>query len=253
MMPIINPMIGSILIRHFEWNSVFLFMALYAAIMLLLIIYYLQETLISKNIKALNPVMVVRNFKEISINKVFLTYTAIGSISVTSLYGFLATASDLLIKQLNQDPTSFAWQFGIVMIGSLTGSYISSRLSLKLGINRDIKLGISITVISSISFLVLSLIGIFNVAAIIIPYTIQRLGEAMISAQSMAGSISPFPQTAGAASSLLGFLRQMTGACMAILVGYFADGTTLPLSIALVFGGVIPGLIFFRFYRQINL
>ena len=176
----------------------------------------------------------------------------IGAVTMSSLYGFLAISSDLLITQLNQDPATFAWQFAIVGLGSLTGYIISARLSIKLGINRVIILGLFITAISSVTFFLLSINGIFTAMAIIVPFTIQRTGEAMISAQSIAGAITPFPKHAGAASSLLGFFRQLTGAGVAIAVGYFADGSTLPMAIAFLFGGLAPAIIYIYFRRAIS-
>ena len=251
-MPIVNPFIGSILVRYFDWSSVFICMAIFAGVIVVLTVLYFKETLIQKNLNALNPIQMLGNFKTIGTNRTFLIYMLIGSISVSSLYGFLANVADLLITQYKQSPTVFAGQFAIVMLGSLIGSYISGRLSIKLGINRVIKIGILITASASTAFLILTLSGIFTVAAVILPYTIQRVGEAMISAQTMAGSISPFPQNAGAASSALGFCRQMTGAMMAILVGYFADGTPIPMAIAMIFGGIVPAGIYFLFKPHIN-
>jgi DHA1 family bicyclomycin/chloramphenicol resistance-like MFS transporter len=250
--PIINPFIGSTLILYFPWNSVFLFMAIFAGAIVLLSIFFFRETSKYKDPKALNPRELYQNFSQISVNRIFLAYTLIGSVTMSSLYGFLATSSDLLITQLDQSPATFAWQFAIVGFGSLTGSFISARLSVKFGINRVIKLGLFITATSSLSFLLLSLNGVFTVMAIIVPYTIQRMGESMISAQSMAGAITPFPKHAGAASSLLGFFRQLTGASVAILAGYYSDGTTLPMAITCIFAGLGPTIIYFYFKRVIN-
>ena len=66
--------------------------------------------------------------------------------------------------------------------------------------------------------------------AIIASFTIHRIGEAMVSAQSMAGPITPFSESAGNTSSLLGFFRQLTGATVAIMMGYPADATSMPLA-----------------------
>ena len=250
--PILNPFIGSALVHYFHWSSVFLFMAIFAGTMVLLTIFFFKETSKHKDPNALDPQQLFQNFSQISINRTFIAYMLIGAVTMSSLYGFLATSSDLLITQLNQAPATFAWQFSIVGLGSLTGSFISARLSIKLGINRVIKLGLFITAMSSVSFFLLSINGIFTAMAIIAPFTIQRIGEAMISAQSIAGAITPFPKHAGAASSLLGFFRQLTGASVAILVGYYADGSTLPMAIAFLFGGLTPAVIYIYFRREIS-
>jgi DHA1 family bicyclomycin/chloramphenicol resistance-like MFS transporter len=251
-MPILNPFIGSTLLHYFSWGSVFIFMAIFAAIITIITILFFKETSKYKDTNALNPRQLLQNFSNTFKNPAFIFYMLIGSISMSSLYAFLATSADLLITQLNQAPSTFAWQFAIVGCGSLAGSFISSRLSMRLGIHRVIRIGIFITSISSIIFFLLSVNGIFSAVAIIIPFTIQRIGEAMISAQSMAGAISPFPKNAGVASSLLGFIRQLTGATVAILAGYFANGTTMPMACAFIFAGITPAIIFILFRRNIS-
>jgi DHA1 family bicyclomycin/chloramphenicol resistance-like MFS transporter len=55
MMPILNPFIGSALIHYFNWNSVFIFMAVFAGIMVLLTIFFFKETTKHKNPFALDP------------------------------------------------------------------------------------------------------------------------------------------------------------------------------------------------------
>ena len=130
----------------------------------------------------MDPDQFFQNFSQILNNRTFIAYTLIGSVTMSSLYGFIATSSDLLISQLNQHPSTFAWQFVIVGVGSLTGFFISGRLSLKFGINLVIKIGIFIITVSSFTFFILSLNGVFTAMAIIVPFAIQRIGEAMISA-----------------------------------------------------------------------
>jgi len=68
----------------------------------------------------------------------------------------------------------------------------------------------------------------------------------------MAGAITPFPERAGSASSLLGFFRQMTGATVAILVGYFSDGTSVPMAVAFLFVGITPVSIYIYFRKEIS-
>jgi MFS transporter, DHA1 family, multidrug resistance protein len=252
MMPILNPFIGSALIYYFHWSSIFVYMAGFAAIMTVLTIFFFKETLAQKNLHALRPRQLFANFTQISMDRTFVAYTICASFSASSLYGFLAASSDLLITQLKQSPTTFAWQFAVVMCGSMAGSFISGRLSVRLGTKRMLGIGVTITALASSLFLALSLNGVFTAFALIAPFVVQRMGEAMISAQSMAGAMTPFPDRAGAASSLLGFWRQIAGATAAILVSYYADGTSLPMAIAFFAAGIVPAIIFFLYIRKIS-
>ena len=68
----------------------------------------------------------------------------------------------------------------------------------------------------------------------------------------MAGAITPFPEQAGSASSLFGFFRQITGANVAVLVGYFADSTSLPMARSFLFAGITPVGIYIYSRKEIS-
>ena len=52
----------------------------------------------------------------------------------------------------------------------------------------------------------------------------------MVNANATAGAMEYFPHLAGTASAMLGFVRFGTGAVVGALVGYFHDGTALPMA-----------------------
>ena len=86
--------------------------------------------------------------------------------------------------------------------------------------------------------------------AIIIPFTTFKMSDAMIGPQATAAAMGPFPEMAGAASSLIGFIRQITGASMAIIVGLIDDGTSFPMGVGILIAGVGPLAIYYHFIRQ---
>jgi MFS transporter, DHA1 family, multidrug resistance protein len=63
------------------------------------------------------------------------------------------------------------------------------------------------------------------------------LGLAM--PQAMAGALMPFPDRAGAASSLLGFLQQTAGSLLGILVGLTLGASALPLALIIAVMGAL--------------
>jgi DHA1 family bicyclomycin/chloramphenicol resistance-like MFS transporter len=53
----------------------------------------------------------------------------------------------------------------------------------------------------------------------------------------MAGGMSPFPDRAGAASSLIGFVQQTSAAIAGAVVGHTLGGTAWPLAVAVAMLG----------------
>ena len=62
-------------------------------------------------------------------------------------------------------------------------------------------------------------------------------GMGMVLPQSFAGAMTPFPERAGAASALLGFIQQSASAICGAIVGVLLGSTAWPLVIAVAVMG----------------
>ena len=65
------------------------------------------------------------------------------------------------------------------------------------------------------------------------------VGFALLIPAATAGAMSPFPQMAGRASSLIGLAQYGAGAAASMVMGLAADGTDLPLSAGLAVCGLL--------------
>ena len=63
------------------------------------------------------------------------------------------------------------------------------------------------------------------------------IGMGMTLAQAQAGALLPFPDRAGAASSLLGFATQTLSAAVGAILGHTLGSTAWPLAIAMMLVG----------------
>jgi DHA1 family bicyclomycin/chloramphenicol resistance-like MFS transporter len=63
------------------------------------------------------------------------------------------------------------------------------------------------------------------------------VGMGMTLAQAQAGALLPFPDRAGAASSLLGFTTQTSSAVVGAILGHALGTTAWPLAIAMLLAG----------------
>jgi DHA1 family bicyclomycin/chloramphenicol resistance-like MFS transporter len=62
-------------------------------------------------------------------------------------------------------------------------------------------------------------------------------GMALITPNATASALTPFPRTAGAASSLIGALQFAAGAAVSALLGALFDGTARPMASVAALGG----------------
>jgi DHA1 family bicyclomycin/chloramphenicol resistance-like MFS transporter len=65
---------------------------------------------------------------------------------------------------------------------------------------------------------------------LVIPVAIYVAGMGMVLPQGIAGALTPFPERAGAASALFGFIQQSCAAFVGALVGWLLGHTAWPLA-----------------------
>jgi DHA1 family bicyclomycin/chloramphenicol resistance-like MFS transporter len=73
---------------------------------------------------------------------------------------------------------------------------------------------------------------------LIVPMAIYLAGLGMVLPQSIAGAMTPFPERAGAASALFGFIQQSVAAICGAVVGALLSHSAWPVAGAVAFMGV---------------
>ena len=73
-------------------------------------------------------------------------------------------------------------------------------------------------------------LGATSPLALVLPIALYLCGLGLAMPQSMAGALAPFPDRAGAASSLLGFLQQVVGSTTGIVAAQMLGKSALPLA-----------------------
>lgn len=237
-MPILAPIIGGHLVVWFDWPSTFILMGIFGAVLTVLIWFLLPETG-AKDPTATNVTELGRSFATLCRSRQFMLYTLGGVGPYAGLFAVLAGLSPLLIGQMGVTPTVFGYLFGAVMIGYLAAAAAAGRLAGRWGINRLILAGALLCALSGLASLwvIIDSNGA-TIPAIVLPAFGFMVGMALLQPGVTAGAMSPFPEMAGRASSVMGLAHYGAGALAALLIGLFADGTAGPMVIILAASGL---------------
>jgi MFS transporter, DHA1 family, multidrug resistance protein len=76
------------------------------------------------------------------------------------------------------------------------------------------------------------------------PMAIYGIGVGLTMPQSMASALMPFPERAGAASSLLGICQMTFAAIVGIALGRYLDASAIPLPATIAATGVLALMLF---------
>lgn len=225
MAPAVAPILGGYLVIWFGWESIFLFLALYAAIGWLLLASRVPETYPPGEHRVLSLRQMLGNYAILLADSRWRWYSLSGSFIFAGLFSFLSGASFVIIEHFGVAEQRFGLLFALVVAGFMTGTLIGGRLARSQGFDRLILLGASLAAIGGSVMGLLMLAGVDRLEAIIGPHMLYMVGVGIVMPQSMAGALAPYPRIAGTSSALMGFLQMGFAALVGMLVGQFHDGT----------------------------
>ncbi|MGM0782598.1 MAG: multidrug effflux MFS transporter [Pseudomonadota bacterium] len=238
MAPALAPIVGAGLLLFFGWESVFLLLSLYAAIMLLILALLMPEPLPQDRRQSVAPRAILANYRLLLTQRSFIGYTLINAAGFAGLFAFLSGSSFVLIEFMGLTPFEYGIGFALIVLGFFSGTLFSGRYSHHLGRDRLLLLATLVCALAGSTMAVLAIAGIHEPWAVIGPHILFLVGFGIVMPQSMAGALAPNPHCAGSASSLFGFLQMTIAALGGALVGQFHDGTSRTMAIAIGLGGL---------------
>ena len=234
--------LGGLLSDLFSWRIALLVLAIFGALCLTLVALRFDETVPQKNLQALQPATLARTWLTIVRNPTFLAFSALSAASYGGLFTFLAASSFVFIQVLGLTKT----QYGLVMfLNSLfyiLGTFLCRRLLPRFGVRRAVAIAGGLSITGGTVMGGLAMAGLHNPWAIMLPQCLFILGHGIHQPCSQSGAVGPFPQAAGAASALNGFLMMVAAFAMGGWLGTHMDGTVTPLTHGIWFWSVLVAL-----------
>ena len=232
--PLVAPILGGQLQVHFGWQANFVALAIFGGAILIASWKILNETNRHLDNQAINPLRLGANCLGLLRHSGFLGYTLVVSFSYAGLFCFISGSSFVLIDILKVPTELFGFSFAAVVAGYATGSFVTGKLTRYWGIPKLIAWG-SVMALGAGGLLAsLAWAGVETLLAIIIPMPMIFFSLGFCLPTGTAAALRPFPQIAGSASALLGFIQLSTGALAGAAVGLLHDGTTRPMATVMV-------------------
>jgi MFS transporter, DHA1 family, multidrug resistance protein len=236
--PIVAPLVGSHVHVWFGWQANFVLVALYAAVLWIVVQRVLPETLRHRNVRATSPATIVANYGRLLRSAPYVRYTLVGAFGFSGLFAFLAGSAFVFVSVMGQSEQGFGVLFGTVMLGNITGSAIGSRVVRRAGIERMVSVGTALMLVAGLALGAFALAGARHPLTIVVPMFLFMVAFMMTMPPATAGALTPFPDIAGSASSLISFCQFVVASTAALIVGATFDGTTRPMAFAIAVASI---------------
>jgi len=243
--PALAPIIGAFLLVQFNWQAIFYALALLAIISSAFYLYLIGETLAPKFRQSIRPQAILKNYRLLFSDRIFIAYTLIMSAIFSGLFAFISIAAFIIIKFLQLTPQQFGFCFLFMVLGFMLGATTGAKLSDRLPSTKIILMGISLCSLGASLCLGFSLVEVFHTLALIIPIAIYGIGAGLVLPQCGGESLRHYPNMAGTASSLNGIFQNGAGAIAGIGAATFHINNPTVLGIFLVLAAMIALLCFY--------
>ncbi|AWF80251.1 Bcr/CflA family drug resistance efflux transporter [Microbulbifer sp. A4B17] len=227
--PMLAPLIGSLLLVHFGWRSVFIGISIATFLSLLLAISTLPETLSKKNRVPFKLDALLGAFAVLLRDPIYLGLISIGGFGFSSFFAFLASASFLYMEYYGLHPTQFSLAFALNAISFFLSSQFAANFGSHFGPVRLVKWGVAGFALSSTVMYLLVTAGFDQFVLLMLMLMICNMFLGLVLPTVLILSLEQHGPIAGTASSLGGALQLSMGAVSIIIVSLIFDGTPEPL------------------------
>jgi DHA1 family bicyclomycin/chloramphenicol resistance-like MFS transporter len=233
--PIVGPVIGSGLLTAFGWRACFVFLVFAGVAATAAVHWLLPETLRKREHTPSSGLLA--SIGVVARNRTALAYVGMIAGGYGGLFAFISGSPFVLQSVYALDPFGYALAFALASVGYIGGSWLATKLVTRIGIDRTIGWGVLCFAVSSAAMIVATALAPQAVAGFVAPMTLYLFGLGLAMPQALAGALQPFPERAGAASSLIGCVQQSVAASTGVLVAHALGATAWPL----VIGIAVPG------------
>ena len=238
--------VGGLLTDWVHWRAAMAALALFGIATLVLLWLRLEETVPARNPQALAPGTLWRSWAQIARHPTFIAYCVLSSASYAALFTFLASSSFVLIEGLGLSRLAYG---GLMAFGSLlyiVGTIACRRLLVRWGIRRTVMLAGGMSLVAGALMAALAWLGWgrpwYGAWAVVLPQALFMVAHGVHQPVGQSGAVAPFPQMAGAASALNGFVMMAVAFPMGLWLGRAMDGTARPLGLGLLAWCVVIAL-----------
>ena len=228
--PILAPLLGSALLGFGGWRLTFWFMVAFGLAVGLAGFLGLKESRSAETTAHALTENPLQAYLALLREPRLVGYALAGALNGATLFTYVASSPDLLIKTYGFSPAAFGWVFGLNAVGIIGGNQVN-RILLRHRTPDEVL---------ARSCLIAAGLGVLLLAA-----TVTGFGErwtvlgllfgllatyGFIQGNTMAGALNVDPRRAGSVSALMGGASFSLGALASAAVGLLHDGTPRPMA-----------------------
>jgi DHA1 family bicyclomycin/chloramphenicol resistance-like MFS transporter len=249
--PLVAPLLGGVLETEFGWRSNFAVLFGFGAVAWGMVWFLLPETLRHRAPEAVSLISMTQSYRRFLHDWGYVVHLGITVCCMCGLFAWISSAAFIVQDIYKLSPLAFGLAFALSSAGYLVGTLVAARYVVRWGSGSVIGLGTAAMALAGLSLVVLLAFGALSAERLLGAVCLYLFGMGLALPQAQAGALMPFPDRAGAASSLLGFITQTSSAIVGALVGHALGSDAWPLAITMLMAGA-ASILLWRLRRNVS-
>ncbi|MFT4158209.1 MAG: multidrug effflux MFS transporter [Microbacterium sp.] len=222
--PVAAPLIGSWLLSLMPWRGIFVFLAVYAVIMLVAAVAFIPETLPVARRQDRGGATVLQRYRSVLSDRVFIGVLIIGGMTFSGVFSYLS-ASPFLFQQVHGlDAQQYGMLFAMNSLGLVVGVQLASRLAARFGPQWVMAYSTSVLLIAGVAIVVTDQLGL-GLWGTVIPLFVFMLACGFTFPNVQVLALDRHGKAAGTAASVIGASNFGIAGLISPLAGWLSNGS----------------------------
>jgi DHA1 family bicyclomycin/chloramphenicol resistance-like MFS transporter len=239
--PILAPTLGSQLLRWTQWRGVFVALAIFGVLLIVVATFGLRETLPPEHRRRGGLAGTIRTFGVLLRDRTFLGLVLVAGLAMAALFAYVSGSSFVFQEQYGLDVQQFGLVFGAGAGGLIAATQLNVVLLRRYTPQRILTGALVLGSAAGLLLVAFAATGIGGLVSVLVTLwtVLAAAGLALPNAPALA--LSRHGEAAGTAAALLGAVQFGVGALSAPLVGLLGTGS-LAMAI-MVAGGMLAAVL----------
>ncbi|ANK80680.1 MAG: hypothetical protein TEF_07615 [Rhizobiales bacterium NRL2] len=244
LVPGLSPLFGALLQEFAGWRSIFAVTGVAGLVVAALMVARLPETL-SRRLPKLNAAELIRGYAMVMGNAAFRRFAIPNALIFAAMFAFFGGSPRTFITFLGVSPTEYGFYPPLASLGFVIGGLVVRALAGRMDAVGICKLGLAVVLAACAFGYVMPLLGLIDKFVLIGAVVAFVSGLGIFLPTAMASALQIFPDRAGTASAMMGFLQMAGAGIGSALVAVYQEPFPILAYPAIMFFAVALSVIYF--------
>lgn len=242
--PMVAPAIGGALTDLFGWRATFLAVLLFGLALLGYSLRRLDESLaVAERVRSNGDrtwsgmIEPFRAMPSMLRSRAFTAIVLQTAFTSTIFFSFISGAPYVMANELKRPASEYGLYFILVSGGFMVGNLLQLRFGGGVSTRRLLTIGSLIALLGPVLLTLIVAFGWLTPLGLFLPMFFGSIGSGALMPNAQAAAINVFPERAGTASGITGFLQMIFAAIASQLVGVFSGESIWPMLVCMLIGG----------------